>query len=502
MKNHALALVRLGYCKLLSGDHQEAIMYFQRALQQRVGTVALPRSVKGCARIYMALALMGKQDMDGALHQLGEARKSHRNFEQLCVFGKDSIVKGECDGLVHKLKAIPDLDITLAQAWQLVELMAKELELGLRDQGAGIVPGKTPSTTAGTEANSEFPQSAVVGNGQDRRAWVAAPAPPAPAAPAAAPTPAPPAAPERRQWMSPPAASPPVAKAEKPEEGQQLLLHKHEMIDFSQLIQKDCLGSGGFGAVYRGYLGSREVAIKKLFCEDGGNISPLLLEELRKEVAALRSLNHPRLVSFIGACLQPPNICIITEFMAGGSLHHLLHKARTPLTLATQSKMALQVCEGVDFLHGRSPPVVHRDLKSLNIVLDRIYNAKICDFGLTQSMEKTHITLKEGGNGGSPRYMAPECYDCKGQITEKVDVWALGCILVECFGGPLPYDDCQNIQQIVAKVLIDKQLPYIPNHLPSGMRPIVEDCFQFDTRQRASSQNVYARMQCLGLPSG
>lgn len=496
MKNHALALVRLGYCKLLSGDHQEAIMYFQRALQQRVGTVALPRSVKGCARIYMALALMGKQDMDAALHQLGEARKSHRNFEQLCAFGKDSIVKGECDGLVHKLKAIPDLDITLAQAWQLVELMAKELELGLRDQGAGIVSGKTPSTTAGTEANSEFAQSAV-GNGQDRRAWVAAPAPTP--APAPAPTPA---APERRQWMPPPASSPPVAKAEKPDEGQQLLLHKHEMIDFSQLIQKDCLGSGGFGAVYRGYLSSREVAIKKLFCEDGGNISPLLLEELRKEVAALRSLNHPRLVSFIGACLQPPNICIITEFMAGGSLHHLLHKARTPLTLATQSKMALQVCEGVDFLHGRSPPVVHRDLKSLNIVLDRIYNAKICDFGLTQSMEKTHITLKEGGNGGSPRYMAPECYDCKGQITEKVDVWALGCILVECFGGPLPYDDCQNIQQIVAKVLIDKQLPYIPNHLPSGMRPIVEDCFQFDTRQRASSQNVYARMQRLGLPSG
>jgi len=249
-------------------------------------------------------------------------------------------------------------------------------------------------------------------------------------------------------------------------------------------------------------LGVERWQSKKLFCEDGGNISPLLLEELRKEVAALRSLSHPRLVSFIGACLQPPNICIITEFMAGGSLHHLLHKARTPLTLAAQSKMALQVCEGVDFLHGRSPPVVHRDLKSLNIVLDRIYNAKICDFGLTQSMEKTHITLKEGGNGGSPRYMAPECYDCKGQITEKVDVWALGCILVECFGGPLPYDDCQNIQQIVAKVLIDKQLPYIPNHLPSGVRPIVEDCFQFDTKQRASSQNVYSRMRRLGLPSG
>ena len=63
---------------------------------------------------------------------------------------------------------------------------------------------------------------------------------------------------------------------------------------------------------------------------------------------------------------------------------------------------------------------VHRDLKSLNIVLDLQYQAKICDFGLTQSMEKTHISLKEGANGGSPRYMAPECYDSKGKITEKV----------------------------------------------------------------------------------
>eukprot|EP00434_Breviolum_minutum_P037376 symbB.v1.2.033140.t1/scaffold4076.1/size45104/5 len=298
MKNHALALVRLGYCKLLSGDHQEAINFFQRALQQRCGTVALPRSVKGCARIYMALALMGKQDMDGALYQLGEARKSHRNFEQLCAFGKDSIVKGECDGLVNKLKEIPDLDITLAQAWQLVELMAKELEMGLRDQG------KTP-TAGGTEGNGESAQLSPIGNGQERRAWVATPSPVPPQ-------------PEKRQWTAPtpspatPATSGAAGMVDRPDEGQ-LLLHKHEMIDFSQLIQKDCLGSGGFGAVYRGYFGSREVAIKKLFCEDGGNISPLLLEELRKEVAALRSLSHPRLVSFIGACLQPPNICIITE---------------------------------------------------------------------------------------------------------------------------------------------------------------------------------------------
>ncbi|CAE7406535.1 unnamed protein product [Symbiodinium natans] len=500
-KNHALALVRLGCCKLLAGDLQEAIQLFQRALQQRCGTVALPRSVKGSARIYMALAMMGQQDMDGALYQLTEARKSHRNFEHLCSSGKDSIVKGECEGLVAKLRSMSDLDVTLAQAWQLVELMAKELEMGLRDPSSQAGKGSSPESAGqgpAREFSASSPESQVKAKSEvsppvaDRRAWVSNPSPPSDAA-----------GPERRQWMSGAIeAKEGRAAASSLDQGRKILLAKHEMIDFSQLTQKDCLGSGGFGAVYRGFLGTREVAIKKLFCEDGGNISPLQLEELEKEVAALRSLNHPRLVGFIGACLQPPNLCIVTEFMPGGSLHHLLHKARTPLTLGTQSKMAIQVCEGVDFLHGHAPPVVHRDLKSLNIVLDRIYNAKICDFGLTQSMEKTHITLKEGGNGGSPRYMAPECYDCKGKITEKVDVWALGCILVEVFGGPLPYDDCQNIQQIVAKVLIDKQLPYIPHHLPAGVRPIVEDCFQFEFKQRASAQDVYSRIRLLGLPEG
>lgn len=284
-----------------------------------------------------------------------------------------------------------------------------------------------------------------------------------------------------------------------PPAGQKLSLNREELIDFSLLTTHECLGTGGFGAVYRGYFGDKEVAIKKLFCEDSGNISPLQLEELEKEIAALRGLHHPRLVAFIGACLSPPNLCIVTEYMPNGSLHHLLHKAKTPLTLSTQAKIALQVCEGVAFLHGLIPPVVHRDLKSLNIVLDHSYSAKICDFGLTQSMDRTHISLKDGGNGGSPRYMAPECYDCKGKITEKVDVWAMGCIIIESFGGPLPYDDCTQIPQIVAKVLVEKQGPYIPHHLPRGVRPIIEDCFHFDLTMRTRAQDVFNRLRKLHL---
>lgn len=549
-KNNALALVRLGYCKLLVNEYVEATQYLQRAVNQRCGTVALPRSVKGTARVYMALALMAQQDVDGALFHLKEARKDHNNFAEVCNSAKEIIVKGECEGLINQLRGISDLDVNLAQAWQLVHLLAKELELDLQDpiqgrstmampqqrrppgsdaalpkavgeargfdpparnsdNGAGSALRRSPAPGAqalpgGPSPSSAQPQSAA------RRSWTVEPpnaaAPPAIGGSDVAAQPTglvpppenPPSTQDRRRWSM---ASLEAEKAQAPKSTGQgkLKLALSEQLEYSELSQGECLGTGGFGAVYRGLFKGREVAIKKLFCEDGGNISPLQLEELSKEVAALRSLSHPRLVAFIGACLQPPNLCIVTEYMPNGSLHYHLHKAKTMLQVVQQAKMGLQVTEGVAFLHNLIPPVVHRDLKSLNIVLDHDFNAKICDFGLTQSMEKTHISLKDGGNGGSPRYMAPECYDSKGKITEKVDVWALGCILIEIFGGPLPYDDCVNIQQIVAKVMIDKQLPYIPHHLPRGVRSVVEECLEFDIKARTSAHEAYNRLKRLRL---
>jgi tetratricopeptide (TPR) repeat protein len=470
-KNHALALVRLGYCKLLLSDAVEATQLFNRALQQRCGTVVLPRSLKGTARVYLALTLMTQDDVTGALFQIAEARKCHKSFSLICKDAKAVIVQGVCEGLVEKLRTMHDLDVNTAQAWQVVHLLAKELETDLNEKE------KPPERRQWTQ---EKPP--------ERRQWTEE------------------RPPERRQWTSPepssaggssayPATQP--SNAEQPQWdaiGPRASLLPFEKVDFSTLTMNECLGTGGFGAVYRGMHDGREVAIKRIFCEDGGAVSRMQLEELEKEVAALRSLQHVRLVRFIGACLIPPDLALITEFMPNGSLHHLLHKSKVPLTGSDQTRMAMHVSEGLEYLHGRTPPVVHRDVKSLNVVLDFEYNAKLCDFGLTQSMDKTHISLKDGGNGGSPRYMAPECYDSKGRITEKVDVWALGCILIEVFGGPLPYDDCTNIQQIVAKVLIEKVSPHIPSGLPKGLRAIVEECFQFDPKLRTTTQDICSRM--------
>merc|ERR1719310_1133253 len=102
----------------------------------------------------------------------------------------------------------------------------------------------------------------------------------------------------------------------------------------------------------------------------------------------------------------------------------------------------------------------------MNILLDAQVCAKICDFGLAQRMETTHMQRRMEGEGGSPRYMAPECFDTATKLTEKIDVWALGCIFIELFGNQLPYHDCSNIAQLTKRILFERRSPDIPSAVP------------------------------------
>ncbi|CAE7770345.1 unnamed protein product [Symbiodinium sp. CCMP2456] len=250
------------------------------------------------------------------------------------------------------------------------------------------------------------------------------------------------------------------------------------------------LGSGGFGAVYRGtYLG-QEVAIKKLHLIDG-QVTPEQKQEFKKEVENLSRLRHPRLVSLIGAALVAPSLMIVTEFMPNGSLYEALHQRKLALELEKRFKIATQVSEGVSFLHSKQPtPFVHRDLKSMNVVMDFELNAKLCDFGLTQSMEKTHISRRDN-EGGSPRYMAPELFDSRGKITEKVDIWALGCLIVEVISSRLPHEECTSIQQVMTKTLVQKQLPFTDwRGVSLDIQRLAELCFVFPPDGRTNARHL------------
>jgi len=188
--------------------------------------------------------------------------------------------------------------------------------------------------------------------------------------------------------------------------------------------------------------------------------------------------------------------------MAGGSLHDRLFGARRNLPLAMPQRWAISchTAEGLAFLH--SQRVVHRDLKSMNILLDAAQNAKICDFGLAHQMcmESTHIARKLDGEGGSPRYMAPECYDAAhGKLTEKVDIWAMGCILIELFGGVLPYADCMTMAQLSARILVEKRPPDVPPATPAPITALIRRCVVFDPARRLLANELQNELGKLRL---
>lgn len=188
-----------------------------------------------------------------------------------------------------------------------------------------------------------------------------------------------------------------------------------------------------------------------------------------------------------------PHPCLVTEYMPGGSLHHLLHVRKLSLPLPHGMNMCLQIADGVMYLHMQVPIIVHRDLKSLNVVLDLSLNTKICDFGLTETMDRTHITKKN--NGGSPRYMAPELFDCKTKITEKIDIWAMGCIFVEILGGPLPYESINTLAELTHEMLVNRRPPHIPSDMHGPVQKIFRSCLNFDHRLRPSSKQVFEQLK-------
>mmetsp|Transcript_41450 Transcript_41450/g.65708 ORF Transcript_41450/g.65708 Transcript_41450/m.65708 type:complete len:799 (+) Transcript_41450:127-2523(+) len=269
-------------------------------------------------------------------------------------------------------------------------------------------------------------------------------------------------------------------------------LTDEERLGYQELQFIENLGSGEFGQVFRGFCRGQEVAIKQLYWDN--NIAPeVTIADLTREIESFRHLRHKRLVSFIGACLEVPNLCLVTEYMPGGSLHHLLHVRKLKLPLLHCINMCLQLADGVLYLHSQNPVVVHRDLKSLNVVLDLTLNLKLCDFGLTESMDRTHITKKN--NGGSPRYMAPELFDNKSKITEKVDIWSMGCIFTEIFGGPLPYEGINTLADLTREMLVHRRMPQIPSHLPDPIQNVIRSCYNFDARLRPTAKQVFDQLK-------
>ncbi|XP_042014781.1 probable serine/threonine-protein kinase PBL25 [Salvia splendens] len=211
--------------------------------------------------------------------------------------------------------------------------------------------------------------------------------------------------------------------------------------------QEYLLGEGGFGRVYKGRLDKTDqlVAVKQL---DRNGLQGN--REFLVEVLMLSFLHHQNLVNLIGYCADGEQRLLVYEYMQLGSLEdHLLDLPpnRSPLPWFTRMKIALHAAKGLEYLHDKAhPPVIYRDLKSSNILLDKDYNTKLSDFGLAKLGpigDKTHISTRVMGTYG---YCAPE-YQRTGQLTVKSDVYSFGVVLLELITGKRAIDSRRGPEQ-------------------------------------------------------
>ncbi|CAN8260189.1 unnamed protein product [Cochlearia groenlandica] len=250
-----------------------------------------------------------------------------------------------------------------------------------------------------------------------------------------------------------------------------------ELATATKNFRQECLiGEGGFGRVYKGKLEKcdKVVAVKQL---DRNGLQGN--KEFIVEVLMLSLLHHKNLVNLIGYCADGDQRLLVYEYMARGSLEdHLLDLTpdQEPLDWDTRIRIALGAAMGLEYLHDKAnPPVIYRDLKAANILLDSDFNAKLSDFGLAKLGpvgDKQHVSSRVMGTYG---YCAPE-YQRTGQLTIKSDVYSFGVVLLELITG---------------RRVIDMTRPKAEQNLVTWAQPVFKEPSRFPELADPSLEGVF-----------
>ncbi|XP_010460343.1 PREDICTED: proline-rich receptor-like protein kinase PERK10 [Camelina sativa] len=224
-------------------------------------------------------------------------------------------------------------------------------------------------------------------------------------------------------------------------QSRELFSYEELVIATNGFSDENLLGEGGIGRVYKGVLpDERVVAVKQL--KIGGGQGD---REFKAEVETISRVHHRNLLSMVGYCISDNRRLLIYDYVPNNNLYFHLHAAGTPgLDWATRVKIAAGAARGLAYLHEDCHPrIIHRDIKSSNILLEDNFHALVCDFGLAKlALDcNTHITTRVMGTFG---YMAPE-YASSGKLTEKSDVFSFGVVLLELITGRKPVDTSQPL---------------------------------------------------------
>lgn len=207
----------------------------------------------------------------------------------------------------------------------------------------------------------------------------------------------------------------------------------------SDFLAENLIGKGGSSKVYKGCLpDGKQLAVKIL------KPSEAMAQQFRSEIEILTTLHHKHIISLFGFCLEENNLLLVYDLLSRGSLEENLHgskKDQNSFSWEDRHKVALGVAEALDHLHNAADgPIIHRDVKSSNILLSDDSEPQLSDFGLATLASSCSNHLDSIDVAGTFGYLAPE-YFMHGKITEKIDVYAFGVVLLELLSGKKPIDN-------------------------------------------------------------
>ncbi|KAF9579847.1 hypothetical protein BGW38_003726 [Lunasporangiospora selenospora] len=264
-------------------------------------------------------------------------------------------------------------------------------------------------------------------------------------------------------------------------------------IAYESLVVGKKLGAGGFKDCYAGTHMGEAVAIGELRIQ---NFTELDITEMRHEINVLKQLRHENIIRFIGVCTNIKHLCIVTELCENGDLYDFMRKNKKP-TFGQMIGYMHDISLALSYLHSRRPSIIHRDMKSMNVLISADFRAKINDFGLARIRPKVKDSLHT--QCGTPNWQAPEFWTPNPSYSEKVDVYASGLIFWEILTWAeqgYPYHNFTEHQLYEAVRDREERPPLDRLHkkYPQSLIALIQEMWRKEPKKRPSMSVVVDRL--------